>query len=492
MQNDNTDFKEGLKATSLFGGVQVFKILISIINQKFIAVLLGPTGVGIMGLLTSTTNLITTASGLGLSTSAVRDVSQAWASGDKARLCKVVSVLRYLVWATGLLGLLLCAFLSPLWSRIAFGNDNYVLSFILLSASILFLQISSGQVVVLQGARKFKDIAKSGVIGSFFGLLTSVPLFYLFRQNGIVPSIIITAFTTLCLSYFFSKKIEVNSVKLNISDILKEGNLMLKMGVFLALQSFLNLICSYLVRVYISHTGSIGDVGLYNSGFNIINTYVGMVFTAMGSEYYPRLASYTSDKKAFNNAVNQQLELALILISPLIAFFLVFGQYAIMVLYSSEFFGATNMIMFGILGVFFKAPGWCLGLTFVAKGDSKTFFYNELLCEIVSLFLNIFCYKYWGLDGLGFSFLLIYCIYAIQVFVVCRIKYKFYFKFSILKNFMLQFFLSLIILIVVMNFNNCLRYVLCSFIACISVYISYKECNNIVGIKNIILNRLKR
>lgn len=492
MQNDNTDFKEGLKATSLFGGVQVFKILISIINQKFIAVLLGPTGVGIMGLLTSTTNLITTASGLGLSTSAVRDVSQAWASGDNARLDKVVSVLRYLVWATGLLGLLLCAFLSPLWSRIAFGNDNYVLSFILLSASILFLQISSGQVVVLQGARKFKDIAKSGVIGSFFGLLTSVPLFYLFRQNGIVPSIIITAFTTLCLSYFFSKKIEVKSVKLNVFDILKEGNLMLKMGVFLALQSFLNLICSYFVRVYISHTGSIGDVGLYNSGFNIINTYVGMVFTAMGSEYYPRLASYTNDKKAFNNAVNQQLELALILISPLIAFFLVFGQYAIMVLYSSEFFGATNMIMFGILGVFFKAPGWCLGLTFVAKGDSTTFFYNELLCEIVSLFLNIFCYKYWGLDGLGFSFLFIYFIYAIQVFVVCRIKYKFYFKFSILKNFMLQFFLSLIILIVVMNFSNCLRYVLCSCIACISVYISYKECNNIVGIKNIILNRLKR
>ena len=66
------------------------------------------------------------------------------------------------------------------------------------------------------------------------------------------------------------------------------------------------------------------------------------------------------------------------------------------------------VVTFGILGVFFKAPGWCLGLTFVAKGDSKTFFYNELLCEIVSLFLNIFCYKYWGLDGLGFSFLFIY------------------------------------------------------------------------------------
>lgn len=492
MQNDNKDFKEGLKATSLFGGVQIFKILISVINQKFIAVLLGPTGVGIMGLLSSTTNLITTGSGLGLSTSAVRDVSRAWTSGDRARINKVVSVLKYLVWATGLFGLLVCAFLSPLWSRIAFGNNNYILSFILLSASILFLQVSSGQMVVLQGARKFKDIAKSGVIGSLLGLLTSVPLYYLFRQNGIVPSIIISSFTTLCLSYFFSKKIDVKSVKLSFVDIFREGNLMLKMGVFLALQSFLNLICSYLVRIYISHIGSIGDVGLYNSGFNIINTYVGMVFTAMGSEYYPRLASYTNDKKAFNNAVNQQIELALILVSPLIAFFLVFGQFAIMILYSSEFFGATNMIMFGMLGIFFKAPGWCLGLTFVAKGDSKIFFYNELLYEIVSLFLNLLCYKYWGLDGLGFSFLLIYFIYAIQIFIVCRIKYKFSFRFSLLKIFIVQFFLSLIILILVMNCNSILRYVLCSIIACISVYISYKECNNIVGIKSIILDKIRR
>ncbi len=60
MQTEQKDsYKQIVKATSIFGGVQVIQILITIIRTKFVAILLGPAGMGINGLLGSTLNLVT-------------------------------------------------------------------------------------------------------------------------------------------------------------------------------------------------------------------------------------------------------------------------------------------------------------------------------------------------------------------------------------------------------------------------------------------------
>ena len=60
---DKKEFKDGLKATSLFGGVQIVNICIGIIRSKLLAILLGPEGMGLNGILNSTLQLINGASG---------------------------------------------------------------------------------------------------------------------------------------------------------------------------------------------------------------------------------------------------------------------------------------------------------------------------------------------------------------------------------------------------------------------------------------------
>lgn len=101
-KNDKTAYRSIFKATSLFGGVQVFNILIQIVKQKFIAILLGPTGMGISGLYTSATQLIQGLTSMGLSSSAVKNVAEANGSGDFQRISRVVTVLRKLAWVTGI------------------------------------------------------------------------------------------------------------------------------------------------------------------------------------------------------------------------------------------------------------------------------------------------------------------------------------------------------------------------------------------------------
>ena len=158
-----SDYRSIFKATSLFGGVKVFTILISILRSKIVAILIGTTGVGIVGLFTSGTSLIQSITQLGLSQSAVRDVSEAHASGDQARVNRIVTVLRKLVWFTGLLGMLCVIAFSPLLSKTSFGNYDYTLSFIFLSVILLFNQLNGGQHVLLQGTRRLKYLARSSV-----------------------------------------------------------------------------------------------------------------------------------------------------------------------------------------------------------------------------------------------------------------------------------------------------------------------------------------
>ena len=81
--SEQSSYRQIFKATSLFGGVQVFQILIGIIRTKFVAVLLGTTGVGIMGLFNAPLQLILSVTGLGITFSAVRDISEAYGSNDQ-------------------------------------------------------------------------------------------------------------------------------------------------------------------------------------------------------------------------------------------------------------------------------------------------------------------------------------------------------------------------------------------------------------------------
>jgi O-antigen/teichoic acid export membrane protein len=79
---DKSSYRQILKATSIFGGVQVFNILITIVRSKVIAILLGPTGMGVVGLLTSTTALVGSMTNFGLETSAVKSVAEAYSTSD--------------------------------------------------------------------------------------------------------------------------------------------------------------------------------------------------------------------------------------------------------------------------------------------------------------------------------------------------------------------------------------------------------------------------
>ena len=480
-----------LKATAIFGSVQVFSILVNIIRSKVIAVFLGPAGVGINSLLTSTIGLIGTFSNMGLTSSAVKNVAAAHASGDSRRVGKIVSVFRGWVWLTGLFAFTIALVLSPWLSRVAFNSEKYTYAFVLISVTLLINQISAGQGVVLRGMRKINYTAKSSMIGAAAGLITSSLLYYFLRERGIVPAIIISSMTGLCLTWFFSRKIRVEKVPVDRTLFWDEGKEMLLMGIMMTLAGLISTATAYLLRIFISKTGSVADVGLYNAGFAIINSYVGLIFTSLSADYFPRLSAVAMDHKKAASEINQQAEVALLIMAPIICVFLVYINYLVILLYSEKFTPINTMVHWLALGMFFKLCSWAVAYLILARGATKIYFWNELIANVYILLFNIVGYHYWGLNGLGISFLVGYLVYTAQVIVLTGNLYKFYYDGVFVRLFLVQLTIGVLCFFVQKLLVGFSAYLIGTvLIVCSSVY-SLFELNKRLDFKKYI-NKFKK
>ena len=79
-----------LKYTGVFGGVQGLNILMNLVRNKIVALFLGPEGMGLVSLFQTTVNFISQSTNLGVSFSAVRNVSELFDAGDENSLMQAM------------------------------------------------------------------------------------------------------------------------------------------------------------------------------------------------------------------------------------------------------------------------------------------------------------------------------------------------------------------------------------------------------------------
>jgi len=497
VSDNQQSYRKVLNATSLFGGVQVINIIISLVRSKVIALLIGPIGMGISNLLLTTMELINGLTNLGLERSAVKDISLANTNSNSKSVAKTISILKKLVWLTITIGVILMIALSPWLSEIAFGNKDYTISFIWISIALLFKQLSSSQLAILQGLRKLQYLAKANLLGNFIGLLITLPLYYFFRIDAIVPAIIIATFMSFIFTYYYSQKLDIAPVAISRKEAVSEGKGMINLGVMLSLSSMITLLVAYIIRIYIgssNETEELGliDVGLYSAGFVILNSYVGIIFNAMGTDYFPRLSEIANNIIKLRKTVLEQAIVAILLITPIIVVFLAFAPLIIVILYSNEFSPIVAMVTWGILGMIFKAVSWSMGYMIIAKGDSKVFIKTAIGFNAILLLINIVGYHYGGLEGIGISFFIYYIIHFIAIRIITYYRYDFYFEKGFYKIFTFTVIMCFLAFSITFIPSSILKYSLMSLIIVVSCWYSHKELDKKVGLKDYLAGIFKR
>lgn len=397
---DNSSYKTIFKSTFLFGFVQVFNILAKVGINKAVAILLGTGGMGVIGLLQSTLQMLTTACGLGISQSAVKDIAQG-ANISQEQFSTSISLTKKLVLILAIFGAVATILLSPWLSEWTFGNNKYTYTFMLLSAAVFLNIISEGQLAILKGARMLRLLAKASLLGSIVGLLTGVPLYFWLGENGIVPSLIMASTAAAIFSWYFIRKIKYDKQHLSVKSAVKDGRVMIQMGIALMYVSLLGVVSDYIIRTYIGHIAGIDAVGLFQAGSMIVTSYFGIVITALTTDYYPRISAINQDNAALQIEFNRQSEVGLLLVGALVIVFLFAMPLFIAILYTDAFMPTIAFLQYAVFGILFTVCSNALGMLLLAKQASKTFFFTASIGRIIIIISSLISFHYWGLMGLG-------------------------------------------------------------------------------------------
>lgn len=417
---DAPSYGQILRSSALIGAASVLDIGFRVIRVKLMAIWLGPAGVGLVGLFSSVSDLTYSVAGMGLESSGVRQIAQAMGSGDGGRIALTAQVLRRACLALGVIGGALLVLLARPVSTLTFGGDDHAGGVALLGVVVFLRLVYGGRAALLRGLRRIGDLARMEVIGAFLGTLATIPLIYVWREDGVVPSLLAAAAAMALGSWWYARRVVHAQPDPVATGAQRELGALLKLGFAFLLTGLLTMGVAYAVRVIVLRQLGVEAAGHYQSAWTIGGLYVGFILQAMGTDFYPRLTAIADDAIASNRVVNEQVLVSLLLAGPGVLATLTFTPLIITIFYSAHFEEAVGALRWICLGMSLRVIAWPLGFIVVAKGLQALFVWIDLACAIVHLGLAWLLVPVVGLDGAGMAFFGLYVFYAAIIYPIAR------------------------------------------------------------------------
>ena len=152
-ETENGNISQGgygrtVKYLGIFGGAQGVSMILNLVRNKFASVLLGVSGQSVIAIFNRTIQMFSDCTGLSLSFSAIRTMSDAYENADSQTVEHCVKVVRSVAFLTGLIGMLLMLSVTPFISDWIFGENHkyYLPRFLMLSPVVFFMAVSTATI----------------------------------------------------------------------------------------------------------------------------------------------------------------------------------------------------------------------------------------------------------------------------------------------------------------------------------------------------------
>lgn len=474
-----------LKSSGIIGGAQFLNILIGLFRNKLTAYLLGPTGIGLLGLFSSILDTIRAASSFGINFSSIKTISESKSKNDINLLSQTIYVVKSWAKWTGWIGVIFVIIFSKTISLYTFKSDKYTLEISLMSIAIIFISLSQINLAILQGMQLIKKMVFASIYGALFSLLI-LPIYFYYGNNGIVPGLVLSSFISYLITMYFCSDLKFSKISQTTFNTFRLGLPMVKLGVFIVFSSIISGLGLYLVRAYLSNKGGLNLLGNFQASWTISTGYIGILLTTMQTDFLPRLTSKINYRIATRKLLNDQLEVLFIVGSPILILLIYFSKQVIFILYSSDFINATIILQWNLLSVMFIFIGWTLGVYFLAKGLGTFIFITDLFWFIIFGYIIYFGFSKYGASILGFSYFIATLLKAMLNYIILYFKLNFHF--SIRNILLFTFYFSLMILSFVlvntMHENNLIYSGF--FLFFLSVSFSYYRLSKEFNIKDLL------
>ncbi len=407
-----------LKSSSIVGGAQAINYVIGLVRTKVVAVLLGPSGVGLVSLYVSTVGLMQTFSQFGINESGVREVAVATGSNDPSLVAQTVKTLRRVCWLTGIFGWGLTVLLAWPLSKWVCGSTEHVWAIVILGGVVLLELVSSGQKALLQGVRRVGDLARIQVTFALLSTLLAVVVYWWLRERGIVPVIILTSVVQLGVSWWFARRVAVIRVRQTWLETWHNSKSLIRLGSAFMYGAVLAAVVGLVIRALIVRDLGLDAAGIYQAAWALSGMFGAFVLQAMGTDFYPQLTAVASDDHSVGRLVNEQIQTGILLALPGVLAAIGLAAVLVEIFYSAKFDSAAEPLRWFALGVLGQIVSWPIGMVLAAKGNTRWIYISRTHGAAVHLLLTVVLLTAAGLRGVAWAFAAYVWLQCIVVFVI--------------------------------------------------------------------------
>jgi enterobacterial common antigen flippase len=392
-----------VKSSAIIGGAEAAGYGLGLIRIKAAALLLGPAGIGLIGIYTSIVELLSVVSQLGIASSGVQKVAAAGKDTPEA-LARTVKTLRWASWLAGGIGCLLTAAVARPISRVAFGTDAHSGAIAVLGCWLLFSAVESGQRALLQGVRRIGDLARLNILGGLASTGIAVGIYFWLGIAGVVPVLLTTVLCRALFSWWYARKVKIVPVELGVGEALRIVRDLIGLGLAVMWGLVITTGVGFITRSLIIRDIGIEANGIYQAAWAISGMFALFVLNAMGMDFFPRLAAVAGDNAEVNRLANEQTEIGILLAVPGLLGTLAFAHWIMPVFFSRDFTAGAALLPWLVAGIVGRVVMFPLGYIQLAKGVAWVYAGTQTFSGLLQVGL-VACGLQWvGLPGVAVAF----------------------------------------------------------------------------------------
>lgn len=410
--------KDIIKVFSLTAISTFIRMLTGFISIKVVAVLIGPTGIALLGQLNNFSSVFLTLSAGGINSGVTKYVAEDTGSNNK-----IASILTTSLYITIILSLICGLILiigSGFFSNLILKDIQYSSIFTVFGFVIIFYSLNSLLLSILNGFKEFKKFVLINITGSLTGLFISVLLVFYFGIYGallsavtfqsivfIVTLLIVLKCTWFKRDYFFGKFSKTICRKLS----------------HYTLMAFVSAatvpVSQLIIRSFLSEQASLSEAGVWEGMNRISGMYLLVITSSLGVYYLPRLSEISNPLELRDEILNTyKIILPPLFVLTLAIYF--FRDIIIHFLFNEKFETMRDLFLFQLLGDYFKIASWILAFLMIAKSMTRTYVITEIIFSALSVGLAMYFIRLFGNVGATVGYFITYFLYFITMMFIFR------------------------------------------------------------------------
>jgi antigen flippase len=414
-RTDSNSYGAIVSSATILGGSQVVVYAASLVRNKFLALVVGVSGIGAVGLYQSVLAFIHAGTNLGVSTSGVREMAAVGDGGEDRRMAEMATIINRISVLTGVLGMIVTVVLAPALSRLLFRSTSESGMLALLGPVVLFTALATGRTAVLQGLREIKRLAAVQVATAVISIPIFILLCWIMGIKGIVPSMLLVSTATWLMTVFATPKRLRSSSDVSLSETLLRSRHLLRLGLAFMWNLLISGALAFGSRALIVRELGIEANGLFQAAWTLSAMFVGFALTAMSMDFLPRLSAQADDNLETARLVNEQTEVGLLLATPGLLATVALAPVLLPLLYTAQFEASVILIPWLAAGCLGQIVSWPAGFVQIAKGRSRAYVLTQSIFHFVHLILIYFGLLWFGLVGVAAALPVVYCLYTLGI-----------------------------------------------------------------------------